>query len=123
MATNNNANPTPAISFHPDHMATLLVGPEEQKMVADKDHLSRNSALFKVLLREGQSLVIRLEKESPDLVQYYIEHVVYGGRLPTQNLLARPFCTINQTDYLLLAGLFVVGETFLNAKYQNEILQ
>jgi hypothetical protein len=123
MATNHQATLTPTISFHPDRMVTLLVRPEKQEIVAHGDHLSRDSVWFKALLREGRSRIINLEKELPDSVQYYIENVVHGGRLPTHNVTAGPFCTIGELHYPLLARLYVLGERLLNAKYQNLVIQ
>jgi hypothetical protein len=123
MSANDDVNPRPALSFHPERMVTLLVGPKKQEMSAHADYLCRDSVWFKTRLRGSESRVVNLEKESPVLVQYYIEHVVHGGRLPTHNVNAGPPTSINHADHLLLAGLYVVGETFLNAKYQNKILQ
>jgi hypothetical protein len=55
-------------------MVTLLVGPEHQKICALDDCLSRDSAWFRAeLMKEqhlqnGQSRVIKLDKESPAVV-------------------------------------------------------
>jgi hypothetical protein len=121
MSANDIVNPT--LSFSPKRMVTLLVGPDKKEMSAHRDYLCRDSAWFKPRLRGSESRVISLEKESPVLIQHYIKNVVYGGRLPTHNVIAGPSCGIDNADYLLLAGLYVVGETFLNARYQNLILQ
>jgi hypothetical protein len=56
-------------------------------------------------------------------MQHYTKTVVYGGRLPAHNVTAGPSCSIDHADYLLLAGLYVVEETLLNARYQNAVLQ
>jgi hypothetical protein len=56
------ANDTPM--FHPDSLVTLLVGPEEEKMVVHESYLSQDSAFFKAALKkqwtEGQARVIKL---------------------------------------------------------------
>jgi hypothetical protein len=129
MSEYDNANPMPAISFHPDRMVTLLVGPEQQEMVAHDEHLSRDSAFLRAEMmkhqhqRNGHKRVINLEKESPALVQLYIAHVVYGGKLQTHDVTGAPEYTPNRYQYTLLAQLYVLGERLLNAVFQNTIIR
>jgi hypothetical protein len=123
MSANNNDSPTPALSFHPDRMVTLLVGPEHQKICALDDRLSRDSAWFRAeLMKEqhlqnGQSRVIKLDKESPAVVQHYIAHVVYGDELPTHDV--TDAWTPDRHQYALLAQLYVLGGRLFDAEYQN----
>jgi hypothetical protein len=63
-----------------------------------------------------------MPKESPDMMRHYIVDVVHGGRLSTSNLVDGPSITITRAHYLLLAGLYVLGETLMDAKFQNKII-
>jgi hypothetical protein len=68
-----------------DDLVTLLVGPDEQKMVAFGHQLSKNSEFFKSALKkqwvEGQTRVIRLPDEDARIVEEYLDFVS-GGVLP-----------------------------------------
>jgi hypothetical protein len=123
---NSQVTPSSALMFHPDSLITLLVGPEEQKMVVHEIYLSRDSSFFKAALKkqwtEGQTRVIKLPEESPELMQHYVEHV-YGDELPTHSLTHGDSCTIEDTHYNMLAQLYILGERMLNVKYQNTIIR
>lgn len=41
--SSSQATPSPTSIFHPDSLMTLLVGPEEQKMVVHETFLARDS--------------------------------------------------------------------------------
>lgn len=62
-------------------MATLLVGPEEHRVVAHKSNLSLRSAFFKAALRkewiEGQTRTVKLPDEQRDVVAQYLDYI-YG---------------------------------------------
>jgi hypothetical protein len=77
--------------FHPDSLVTLLVGPEEEKMVVHETQLSRDSAFFKAALKkqwtEGRTRIIKLPEESLEPMQHYIQYV-YSGSVPTHSLTA-----------------------------------
>jgi hypothetical protein len=123
--SSSQATPSPTSLFHPDSLVTLLVGPEEERMVVHESYLSRDSAFFKAALKkqwtEGQTRVIKLPEELSEPVQYYIGYL-YGGQLPTHNQVdGSPYSTdCHQSE--LLAQLYVLGERVLNAKYQDTII-
>jgi hypothetical protein len=123
--SSSQVTPSPTPMFHPDSLVTLLVGPEEEKMVVHETYLSRDSPFFKAALKkqwtEGQTRVIKLPEESLEPMQHYIEHL-YGAKLPTNEHVAGSLCTADSYKYVLLAQLYVLGERLLNAKYQNAII-
>jgi hypothetical protein len=106
-------------------MVTLLVGPEEQEMAMHGDRLARNSPYFRAALREewleGQTHVIKLPDESPELMQHYVEFV-YSDK-PPANALTKDSKSQPSTrrHYKLPAKLYVVGERRLEVKFQNVI--
>lgn len=125
-ATNSSLQLTtsPPATFHPDSLVTLLVGPEEDKMVVHRTFLSQDSAFFKAALKkqwaEGQTRVIKLPEESLELMQDYIGHL-YGVKLPTR-VLVTGSCEVNDGHYEALGRLYVLGERMLDTKYQNKII-
>jgi hypothetical protein len=125
--SSGSSNPvTPSITpkFHPHSLITLLVGPDEDKLVVYETYLSQDSAFFKAALKkqwtEGQTRIIKLPEELLEPMQHYIEHL-YGGKLPTHNLTAETTSKIETEPYDMLAQLYVLGERVLNAKYQNAV--
>jgi hypothetical protein len=125
--SSSQGTPSPAPMFHPDSLVTLLVGPEERKMVVYETYLSRDSPFFKVALKkqwtEGQTRIIKLPEESTDSMQHYIEHV-YSGIVPTHSLTAeKMWDTEDKHFYDSLAQLYVLAERVLNAKCQNVVIR
>ena len=115
--------------FHPDVMVILLVGPDEQRMAVHGQLLSQDSRFFQVALEEewledqGEGRVIRLPKESPIHMGYYVEHM-HGLPPPTHVLVEKSQCLPNIDQHFeLFAELYVVGERRMDAKYQNQIIQ
>jgi hypothetical protein len=127
-ATNSSLQLTTSspAKFHPDSLVTLLVGPEEEKMVVYETYLTRDSAFFKAALKkqwtEGQTRIIKLPEESLELMQHYIEHL-YGAKLPTHDLSAGIICTLKGKHYEMLADLYILAERMLDAKSQNAIIR
>ncbi|KAM0690018.1 hypothetical protein Q7P36_008785 [Cladosporium allicinum] len=104
-ATNSQVAPSPASMFHPDSLVTLLVGPEEEKMVVYETYLTRDSAFFEAALKkhwtEGQTRIIKLLEESLEAMQHYVEQL-YGGKLPTLGLIDGPSCAVTNAHYEVL---------------------
>jgi hypothetical protein len=73
-----------ASQFGTESMMTLLVGQDEQAMVVHVNHLTRDSEFFAAAMKkewvEGQTRVIRLPEEYPDIVAHYLSFL-YSGKV------------------------------------------
>jgi hypothetical protein len=114
-----------ASQFATDSMVTLLVGKDEQKMVAYGSYLAQDSEFFAAALKkewvEGQTRIIKLPEECPLTMAHYLSFV-YSGKL-----FAEEITTVGGEQirlcYYLLATLYVCGERFLNRGLQFAIVQ
>lgn len=103
---------------------TLLVGEDEQKMIAHSMHLTQDSEFFAAALKieweEGQTRIIKLPEESTATMAHYLSYL-YGRILSTEDIKC-----VNGKDiypcFDLLASLYVCGERFLNRKIQHAVL-
>lgn len=110
--------------FSPENTVTLLVGPNEQKMIAYGSQLTHESEFFKAALKkewaEGQTRIIKLPEESPAVMAHYLSYL-YSGKMFTEDIKSVPGASIGQC-FDLLASLYVACERFLNTKAQATIL-
>jgi hypothetical protein len=114
---------TTTSNYDEAEMVTLLVGPEEHRVVAHKSYLSLHSAFFKAALRkewiEGQTRTVKLPDEQPDVVAQYFDYI-YGRGLPTASKwYADPAMG---RVYEVLTELFALGERLLDSKIRNAII-
>ena len=112
--------PTPPSSFGRDTIVTLLVGADEQELVAHK-HFLRHSPFFQAALQEtwaeGQTSIVKLPEEKPEIVAAYLDYS-YSGKLPTEST---TLVISNANAYNVLADLYVLGERLQDKKVRNAI--
>lgn len=112
--------PTPPSSFGRDTIITLLVGTDEQELIAHK-HFVRHSAFFQTALQktwaEGQTSIVKLPEEKPEIVAAYLDYS-YSGKLPTEST---TLVISNANAYNVLADLYVLGERLQDKKVRNAI--
>lgn len=116
--------PAPALNFSADNVVTLLVGPDEEKLLVHEHRLS-HSAFFGAALKkewlEGQTRVIKLPVEAPVFMAHYIEYA-YRGKLPTHIYTTDSPGDKKEAGYELLAELYVTGERLLDSAIRNAII-
>lgn len=65
-----------------EDLVTLLVGPEQQKMIVDGTSLARDSGFFKAALKkewiEGQTRTMILSEECPEVIAQQISYTTSG---------------------------------------------
>jgi hypothetical protein len=112
-----------ASQFGADSMVTLLVGKNEQKMIAYSSYLTRDSEFFAAAMKkewvEGQTRIVKLPEEDPSTMAHYLSFL-YGGRLFAEEVTTMGELT---SPYNLLASLYVCGERFLNRRLQSKIVE
>jgi hypothetical protein len=105
-------------------MVTLLVGPEERRLLAYKSYLSLHSAFFKAALKEGwiegQTRTVKLPDEQPEVVAQYLDFC-YARRLPTPSKWWYPDPAKGRV-YEVLTELFALGERLLDSNIRNAII-
>lgn len=107
-------------SFDEDDAVTLHVGPTEHAILAHGNFISRRSEFFKAALKkewaEGQTRVIKLPDEDPQVMTHYLSYT-YSKCLPTDIFTADFMGTFPEESdeyYQLLADLYVAGERLLD---------
>jgi hypothetical protein len=103
----------------------LDVGLEHHKIVVHEHYITRTSEFFATTLKkdwiEGQSRVIELREEIPELVKYYCDYI-YSGKLPTKVFTYRDSDDNMAPAFELLANLFVLGERRLDTRLPNAVI-
>ena len=103
-------------------MITLVIGADEQELLAHEDYLACDSAFLKAALKkewaEGQTRTIKLPEEKPDLVAFYLDYL-YGKGLPTDNT---RYNSRNGKVYNVLADLYALGERLQDDTIRNEVI-
>lgn len=135
MVPRNSASPQkPAtsaeqFSFDQDDAVTLHVGPTEHVLLAHGSFITRNSDFFTTALKkewaEGQTRVIKLPEESPQVVSHYLNYT-YTKSLPADTISSEPTDTFTErvNEYQeLLAELYVLGERLLDTSIQNAVVR
>jgi hypothetical protein len=115
--------------FSPDSTVTLLVGPNEQKMIAYGSQLTQDSHFFAAALKkewtEGQTRTIKLPEECPATMAHYLAYS-YGGKLFTEDIKSgslRKDESHIETCFQMLVSLYVCGEHFLNHRIQQSVVK
>jgi hypothetical protein len=110
----------PRSNYHPSHTVILLVGKEQQEMLVHTNIISTHSAFFRTALKkewkEGQTRVVKLPEDDPDIVTRYLDFV-YHNRVVTQ------YKSQADSNYIGLALLYVYGERVLDTFIQNTIVE
>jgi hypothetical protein len=118
----------PVFMFDQDDAVSLHVGPTEHVVLAHSSHTARNSDFFKAALKkewiEGQTRVIKLPEERPDVVSHYLNYT-YSKALPS---VSNPDFTTTpnfETDqyYELLAELYVLGERLQDQSIRTAVIE
>jgi hypothetical protein len=110
----------PRSNYHPSHTVILLVGKEQQEMLVHTNIISAHSDFFRAALKkewaEGQTHIIKLPEDDPEIVTRYLDFV-YHNRLVTQ------YKSQPDSNYIDLALLYVYGERVLDIFIQNTIIE
>lgn len=115
----------PSYQFNADNLVTLLVGPEQQKMVVHKSFITQTSEFFESALKhglsEGETYTIKLTAETPELMAHYLDWV-YTTELPSGKTAFFSTTTDQKVAaYNLLAELYVLGERRLDSAFRNAV--
>jgi hypothetical protein len=133
MATEKLSSKSPTTnincSFDEDDAVTLHVGPTEHAILAHGNFISRRSEFFKAALKkewvEGQTRIIKLPDEDPQVVTHYLSYT-YSKCLPTDIFTADFMGTFPEESdeyYQLLAELYVLGERLLDETIRSAIIK
>jgi hypothetical protein len=114
----------PSNNFNAENAITLLVGPEQQKLVVHVGYITRTSAFFAAALKkewaEGQTRTVELHEEAPEMMAQYLDWV-YTSKLPTKDCSLFHPESAKTTAHNLLAELYVLGERRLDSDFRNAI--
>lgn len=121
--TNINCN------FDEEDAVTLHVGPTEHAILAHGNFISRRSEFFKAALKkewaEGQTRVIKLPDEDPQVMTHYLSYA-YSKCLPT-DIFTKDFLGTfpEESDeyYQLLAELYVLSERLLDETIRGALIK
>lgn len=116
-------------SFDHDDAVTLHVGPTEHVLLAHGSFVTRDSDFFTTALKkkwaEGQTRVIKLPEERPEVVSHYLNYT-YTKALPSHTVSWEPADTFTErsNEYqVLLAELYVLGERLLDTSIRNAAIE
>jgi hypothetical protein len=125
MAATGESHLAAVFDFNDEDLVTLLVGPEQKKMVVHGTYLAHDSDYFKAALKkewtEGQTRTISLPERCPGVMAEYISYT-YSKDLSTKS---NPHNEQSDFDhsYQLLATLYVYGERFINPSIQKAVIK
>lgn len=102
---------------------TLLVGTDEEPLIAHESYITKNSEFFQAAVKkewaEGQTRVIKLPEDDVETMTNYLTFT-YSCELPTSKLVkGHPGQT--NIDWDSLAKLYVLGERILDKCVRNAI--
>ena len=122
-------SPSLQASFDQDDAITLHVNPTEHAILAHGNFISRRSEFFKAVLKkelaEGQTRVIKLPDEDPQVLTHYLSYT-YSNCLPTDIVTADFLGTFPEESdecYQLLAELYVLGERLLDETIRGALIK
>jgi hypothetical protein len=118
---------TPPVSFAHDDMVKLLVGNTEYVLIAHASYITRNSDVFQAALKkdwtEGQTIVIKLPEERPDVVSHYLNYT-YSKALPSVFDSASTNPKFESDRYYeLLAEIYVLGERLQDRSVRTAVIE
>lgn len=112
-------------SFSSASTVKLLIGEDEQEVIAYGSYLVRDSQFFAAAMKkewvEGKTREIKLPEEHTATVSHYLFYV-YSGKLFTEDIMRVDGDTIGPC-FQLLCSLFVSGERFMNRRLQNDLVK
>lgn len=119
--------PSPTTRYTDEDLVTLLVGPDEHKLVVHAHQLSENSDFFQNALKkawlEGQTRIVKLPEDCPELLTQYLDFI-YGRGLPTKDIDTHAefdeFDPPGEDDYAYqsLFKLYIFGERVFDSSVQ-----
>lgn len=113
--------PSLKIAFTQQDTVTLLVGFDEEPLVAHESYLTRNSEFFKAAMKkewaEGQIRVIKLPEDDLATMVDYLAFT-YSRDLPTLHLTGSPMVD----GWTRLAKLYLLGERILDKCIRNAVV-
>jgi hypothetical protein len=125
MAATGDSHTVDTFDFNQEDLVTLLVGPEQKKMVVHGTYLARTSDFFKAALKkewtEGQTRTINLPEECPEIMAHYLSYT-YTKRLSSRDQIYHGKSDFDYI-YTLLATLYVCGERFINPVIQQAVIK
>jgi hypothetical protein len=120
--------PAPAFMFDQTDVVTLHVGPTDHVMIAHASYITHNSDFFKAALKkewlEGQTRVIKLPDDRPDVVSHYL-YYTYSKALPS----APDSDPIDDGNFernrffKLLAEIYVLGERLQDQSIRTAVIE
>jgi hypothetical protein len=117
---------TRPFSFAQIGAVTLLVGPDEQPLIAHETYVTQNSEFFKAAMKkewfEGQNRVIKLPEVETETVENYLAFT-YGRGLPTAKMNYVPKLTPEAGPWNVLVELYIFGERVLDKYVRNEVIK
>lgn len=115
----DNFVPQSRFDYTTDQTVTLLVGPDEQRMLVQGPVIALTSDFFKAALKKvwaaGNSRVVKLPYENPDTIALYLDFV-YTHTLSSTLVNASSFV---HDMYETLATLYVLGDRMLDASLRK----
>jgi hypothetical protein len=122
-------SPTPAPTFMFDQtdVVTLHVGPTEHVMMAHASYITHNSDFFEAALKkewlEGQTRVIKLPDDRPDVVSHYLYYTYSKALLSASDAGAIDDSNFEMNQYYeLLAELYVLGERLQDQSIRTAVI-
>jgi hypothetical protein len=110
-------------SNHED-LVTLLVGPEQRKMIVNGTSLARDSEFLKAALKkewiEGQTRTIALSEECSEVMAQYITYTT-SGILSSEDRVYKTWSDFHPI-YRSLVTLYVYSERFINTAIQKAVI-
>ena len=119
--------PAPAFTsaFAQHGTVTLLIGSEEQPLVAHESYLTKNSEFFEAAMKkewaEGQTRVIKLPEDDVETMSNYLTFA-YSRDLPTSKV-AKGASRATVDDWKSLTRLYVLGERTLDKCIRNAVVR
>jgi hypothetical protein len=127
MATLRTAPATPeahAFSFTLPGAVILLIGSDQQSLVAHESYLTLNSEFFKAAMKkewvEGQAQFVKLPEDDVETTTNYLTFT-YGRGLSTQTIESMHREDISQWD--LRVKLYIFGDRRLDKCVRNAVIQ
>jgi hypothetical protein len=124
MADSGSIITVPRLSLNEGELITLIVGPDEKKLVVHESCITRGSDFFKAAMKkewiEGQTRIIKLPEETCLETWTHYLNFTYLGKLPTEEM--------NQTmqdsdEFDVLGKIHVLGERMLDKVVQNAVVR
>ena len=118
-------SPPPSTKYTRKDLVTLIIGPDQQELMAYGHRLARTSQFFTTELQkelpEGETRTIHLPEEQVDTVLRYLDFVCEEG-LPTKYTTTYDALDAYEDAYSHLFELYTLGERVLDAEVQRAVV-